>query len=186
VAVLPDGLDFLCILFLFTVKHIRTEGLGGCPNGHPTRTHGVPLILRTFNWVSSKLMYPKVSPANTPERMTRTGMRHPKTIFLVSESSSRLAYVWRTWLVSVSEAGVGKMEVMTEGRKSDRTALLLTKRRPRPVETLITIRMSERNDSLASRKPVKRSAVGTTIKGKFFPYAEFKVEAPLITQRATL
>ena len=102
-------------------------------------------MLRTFNWVSSKLMYPNVSPANTPERMTRIGMRHPKTIFLVSESSSRLAYVWWPWLTSAMEAGAaGKMEVMKEGRKSDRTALLLTKRRPRPVETLITIRMSER------------------------------------------
>jgi len=72
-------------------------------------------------------------------------MRHPKMIFLVSESSSRLAYVWLPWLKSAIEAGAaGKMEVTTEGRKSDRTALLLTKRRPRPVETLITIRMSER------------------------------------------
>jgi len=105
-------------------------------------------MLRTFSWVSSKLIYPKVNPANTPERRTRIGMRHPKTIFLVSESSSRLAYVWRTWPASVTEVGTaGKTEVMTEGRKSDRTALLLTKRRPRPVETLITIRMHERINS---------------------------------------
>ena len=66
-------------------------------------------------------------------------------IFLVSEISPRLAYVWLPWLTSVVRSGaVGKTEVMTEGRKSDMKALLLTKRRPRPVETLITIRVSER------------------------------------------
>ena len=55
-------------------------------------------------------------------------MRRPKTIFLVSENSSRLAYVRRTWLVSVLEAGAaGTMEVMTE-RKPDGAALLLIKR----------------------------------------------------------
>jgi hypothetical protein len=84
VAVLPDRLDFLCITLLFTGRCVRIGGLGGWLNGRQTRTHGVPLILSTFNWVSSKLMYPKVSPAKTPERMTRTGMRHPYMIFFVS------------------------------------------------------------------------------------------------------
>jgi len=93
VAVLPDRLDFLGIKLLFTARHIQVETSGGCRNGRETRTHGVPLMLNTFNWVSSKLMYPKVNPANTPERMTRTGMRHPKMIFSVLERppSSRLA-----------------------------------------------------------------------------------------------
>ena len=90
-AVLPDGFDLLRIAFLFTVRRTRVELLGGYLNDRLTRTYGVPLMLNTFNWVSSKLMYPKVNPANTPERITRIGMRHPKTIFLVWESSSRLA-----------------------------------------------------------------------------------------------
>jgi len=170
VAILPDRFDFLCIAFLFTVRCIL--GVRRVPKDPQTQTHGVPLMLRTFNWVSSKLMYPKVSPANTPERITRTGIRHPKTIFLVSESSSRLAYVWPPWVLSATEAGsAGKMEVMNEGKKSDRTALLLTKRRPRPVETLITIRVSER---INRRQPTStgRSVVVTTIKGRFFPCAE--------------
>ena len=37
-------------------------------------------MLNTFNWVSSKLVYPKVNPADTPNRMTRASMRHPKMI----------------------------------------------------------------------------------------------------------
>ena len=89
-AILSDMFDLLCITFLFTGRCVQIEGLEGCPNGRPTRTHGVPLMLSTFNWVSSKLMYPNVSPANTLERTTRTGVRHPCVIFFVSESSSRL------------------------------------------------------------------------------------------------
>ena len=50
-------------------------------------------MLGTFNFVLSELMYRKVSPANTPERMRRINMRHPSTILSVSESSPRLAWV---------------------------------------------------------------------------------------------
>ena len=48
-------------------------------------------------------------------------------------------------MTDVGDGGsaAGKM-AMTEGRKSDRTALLLTQEKLRPVETLIAIRMSER------------------------------------------
>jgi hypothetical protein len=69
----------------------ESKGQEGSREGRQTGTHGVPLMLNTFNWVSSKLMYPKVNPANTPERATRTGVRRPKTIFFVSEISSRFA-----------------------------------------------------------------------------------------------
>ena len=93
----------------------------------------------------------KVSPANTPERTTKTGMRHPRSIFLASESSSCLAYVWRPWLTLVMGAGVaGKIRV-AEGRKSHGMALLLTKRRSRLVEIVMTIRMRER---IGSQQPV--------------------------------
>ena len=98
-AVLADRLDFLGITLLFTTKDGRVEGLEGggeYRNGRKTGTHGVPLMLNTVNWVSSKLMYPKVNPANTPDRMTRMGMRHPKMIFFVSESSSRFVKLWRS------------------------------------------------------------------------------------------
>ena len=50
-------------------------------------------MLRTFNLVSSELMYPKVSLANTPERMTRTDMKHQSGILFISEGSPRLAWV---------------------------------------------------------------------------------------------
>ena len=91
VATLSDRLNPLRVALLFAKRRIRVEGSGGFRNGRKTRTHGVPLMLNTFGWVSPKLMYPKANPANTPERMTRTGMRHPKMIFWVSGSSSRLA-----------------------------------------------------------------------------------------------
>lgn len=142
VAILPDRLDFLRIALLFTTRRDRAERSGGCRCSRQTRTHGVPLMLNTFNWVSSKLMYPKVNPANTPERMTRTGMRHPKMIFFVSESSSRFAKEWRPAYVTwVSEAcTVVKREVGIEEKKRDKVAILATRRRPRPADTAITIR----------------------------------------------
>lgn len=45
-AVPPGRLDFL-----------RVKGSGGFQDDCKTRTHGVPLILSTFNWVSSKLIH---------------------------------------------------------------------------------------------------------------------------------
>lgn len=54
-------------------------------------THGVPLMLSTVSWVSSRLMYPNVRPANTPEERTRMGMRTAKAIDLESCGSNSLA-----------------------------------------------------------------------------------------------
>ena len=120
-AVLPNRLDLLCIAFLFNVRHLWVRKDGRTIR----RAHGATLILRTSNWVSSKLIYPKGSPTNTQERMARPGMRHSKTIILVSESSPRLAGVRRTRPGSVMDAtAVRKMEVEIEGMKSD-TALML-------------------------------------------------------------
>ena len=79
--------------------------------------------------------------------MTRTGIRHPKTTFLVSESSSRFAKVWPAWLASVV---VGKIEDRMGRKESDKATKLLTKRRPIPVETAITIRVSEWTDPFAN------------------------------------
>jgi hypothetical protein len=78
-------------------------------------TDGVPLILRTFNCVSSKLIYPRVKPANTPERITRTGMRQAKTMNFTScfwrVSSARFIcpFIPRTKLgdIVVLRGGVG-------------------------------------------------------------------------------
>jgi hypothetical protein len=49
-------------------------------------------------------------------------------------------------IADVSGGGVaGKTEVRIEGRKSDKAALLLTERRPRPVETPVNVEGSEVN-----------------------------------------
>ena len=66
----------------------KWKGQDGCRTGRETGTHSGLLMLSTCNWVPSRLMYPNADPANTPERMTRTGTRHPWTIFFVSKSSS--------------------------------------------------------------------------------------------------
>ena len=78
-AILPNRLHFLHILLLLTVRRARVEGSGRQLNYRPGRTRSIPLMLETFNWVSSKL---------TPDTMTTTGMSHSKTISLVPENSS--------------------------------------------------------------------------------------------------
>lgn len=47
-------------------------------------THGDPLILKTCSCVSSRDMYPRVSPANRPDKSTRIGIKHAKTMNLAS------------------------------------------------------------------------------------------------------
>ena len=69
----------------------KWKGQEGCRTGRETGTHSVLLMLSTYNWLSSRLMYPNADPSNAPERMTRTGTRHPWTIFFVSENSSCFA-----------------------------------------------------------------------------------------------
>jgi hypothetical protein len=60
----------------------RDEQGGGEPEwgmgrigGIRRETHAVPPTLNTFNCVSSKLIYPNVSPANSPDNSTKTGIR---------------------------------------------------------------------------------------------------------------
>ena len=80
-------------------------------------THGVPLMLRTWSCVSSKLMYPSVRPAKRPDSRTRTGMRHAKTMNLASCGSDSLftnewtcsAAVWREKPVSLPSPCVARV-----------------------------------------------------------------------------
>lgn len=69
--VFPDRLDLLSIFPLLTVAKVSVYGRLA------EVTYGVPLMLNTLSWVSSRLMYPSVSPAKIPESRTKTGIRTP-------------------------------------------------------------------------------------------------------------
>jgi len=73
---------------------------------------------------------------------------------------------------------VENTEVRIEGSESDKMELTLTKRGPRPVGTDITIRVSERMNSVApaSAKPVK-----TTVRGSFFTWAKSQLDRTHVT-----
>ena|ERR1700730_6982887 len=80
VAVLSDR-NYLVGQHALLPKSCRDLDIGAA---HILVTYGVPLTLSTLSWVTSKLMYPRVRPANTPERSTRTGTRHAKAMNFAS------------------------------------------------------------------------------------------------------
>ena len=79
-AIFANGFDLVCGDALLAKEGRLSVGSRRC--GLP-KTYRVPLILSTFSWVISKLMYARVKPANTPESNTRTGIRDANTIKLV-------------------------------------------------------------------------------------------------------